>query len=199
MKITNETRYDQRILRSIFLAVVADVQKVLGRDQPLAVKAQANFIRKSCHVTVSYTRHGGTSGWAAFSGARAKIRVQREEVSVVELIWLVRHEVYHLFDVRHEQMPDAVNHRSNAAFNTIYERFGGLIERLGLDAVLTEAPKVQKPKPSTDEKRVTKLASINERIERWEWKARRAENALKKLRKQRRYYEGALAAKGPTS
>lgn len=46
--------------------------------------------------------------------------------------------------------------------------------------------KPAKPKPD-------KLASILARIERWEAKQRRAENALRKLARQRRYYEKRAA------
>lgn len=192
MNVTNETRYSGVMLRSIFLSVVSEVGKTL-RDAN-----RAELIRRSCHVTYGYTRRGGVSGWAAYSGVRCRLRIAREEVALDELIWLVRHEVYHLFDVRHERMPDAVNHRSNGAFAAVRELYPELFERYG--DVVREEPKKEKPKPTIDEKRSAKLSSIEKRIESWEAKARRAENALKKLRKQKRYYEGqlALAAKGPT-
>ena len=44
---------------------------------------------------------------------------------------------------------------------------------------------VEKPKPTVAEKRASRLAQVEVRIERWESKLRRAETALRKLRRQR--------------
>ncbi len=191
MIVTNCTRYPGVILRSILLAVIADVEKVRARDAPLDAKCRADFIRRKCRVTYVYTRNGGCSGNASLGGGRMRLRVQRGNVETVELIWLVRHEVYHLFGVEHGNMPHSVNHRSDGASVAIGERFSELVTRLG--PVLTEVAEVKKPKLGTDAKRSAKLTSIEARIKSWESKARRAENALKKLRKQRVYYETALA------
>jgi hypothetical protein len=56
--------------------------------------------------------------------------------------------------------------------------------------------KLRKPvaqKPTANDRQRNKLAGILERIKRWEQKERRAQTALAKLAKQRRYYERQLA------
>jgi len=196
--VKNSTRYSGVMLRAVLLAVVSDVEGVLRRDRGSLVSFRADNIRRGCHITCVYTRRGGCSGWASLSGGSMRLRIQRDSVSTVELIWLIRHEVYHLFGVDHAGMPDAVNNRSTAAFNTIRERFAEQIARYG-DSV-SEVPVPAKTKPSTEDKRIAKLASIEARLARWVSKQRRAENAIKKLTRQKSYYLDVVekaAAKGP--
>jgi len=56
--------------------------------------------------------------------------------------------------------------------------------------------RAKKPKPQIDKKE-QRLASINARIKRWESKRKRAETALKNLRKQQRYYQRQLVKGSP--
>lgn len=201
MKVTNYTRYSAVMLRALFLAVVNHVEKTLSSTTgtPLAVQHRAACIRTRCVVDFVYTRNGGCSGRASLGGGWCRIRVARNEVVLAELCWLVQHEVYHLFGVRHQAMPNAVNHWSSAGTAAAREHYSDLIDRYG--EVVREVPKPAKVVPTTEQKRVAKLASIEERIARWQSKAKRAETALKKLRKQKRYYESQLAtaAKEPRS
>lgn len=198
MKAKNETRYSGVMLRSVFLAVVNHVEKVLSNTTgtPLSVQARAAFIRARCTVAYVYTRGGGCSGRASLGGGWCRIRIARDEVKLAELAWLIQHEVYHLFGVKHQDMPHAVNHWSASGTAAAADHYADVITRYG--EVVREEPKPAKVVVSTDEKRVAKLTSIVERIGRWEAKQRRAEKALQKLQRQRRYYEGqlALAAKG---
>lgn len=198
MKITNKTRYSGVVLRALILSTVTDVEDVLRNDNERA-PLRASAIRDYCRVTVVYTRNGGCSGWATLNGACLRIRIQRKAVSLVELIWLIRHEVYHLFGVEHAAMADAINNRSAGAYNNIRERFVEHIERYG--DTLSEISVAAKVKPTLEKTRSEKLTSIQERIDRWESKRKRAETAIAKLTKKQRYYEWALAkaAKGPTS
>lgn len=68
-----------------------------------------------------------------------------------------------------------------------------VIRRGWLDGRLKTAPKPEPPPPSLNEARVEKMQRIEQRIARWESKRKRAETALKKLRKSRRYYERLVA------
>jgi hypothetical protein len=61
---------------------------------------------------------------------------------------------------------------------------------------LPKAKPEPKPKPDKAEVRALKLLSVTARIERWEAKARRAENALRKLRRSKAGLERALIS-GP--
>ena len=71
-------------------------------------------------------------------------------------------------------------------------------ERQGAEMIrsrfLTEDPQPEKPKPTTQELQRKRAASVETRIVTWERKAKRAQTALSKLRKQKRYYEKALLA-----
>jgi hypothetical protein len=59
---------------------------------------------------------------------------------------------------------------------------------------LMEGPQPEKPKTTTQELQRKRAASVETRILKWERKAKRAQNALSKLRKQKRYYGKALSA-----
>lgn len=191
MKVTNSTRYSGVMLRSIFLSVVSDVERVFSKDLPVGTKRRAEFIREHCHVEYVYTRRGGCSGRASLGGGWCRIRIARNEVSLAQLIWLIRHEVYHLFGVHHAAMPNAVNRWSDRGTAAAGEMHAHLLARYG--EVVKEEPLPTKRPVSVEERRVTKLTSIEARIVKWESKRKRAETALKKLQKQRRYYEGQLA------
>lgn len=71
------------------------------------------------------------------------------------------------------------------------------LERQGAELIkrkfLTEGPQPEKPKPTTRELQEKRAAQVEAGIERWEKKLRRANNALKKLRKKKRYYDKALS------
>lgn len=51
-----------------------------------------------------------------------------------------------------------------------------------------------KPEPIKPDTVLTKIQRINARVKSWQTKAKRAANALKKLERQRRYYEKRIAA-----
>jgi hypothetical protein len=71
-----------------------------------------------------------------------------------------------------------------------------VIRRGWLDGKLRSEPKPAAPAPTPDDVRAEKKARIEERIARWESKKRRAETALKKLRKSLRYYEKQALVQG---
>jgi len=64
-----------------------------------------------------------------------------------------------------------------------------VIRRGWLDGKLRSEPKPAAPAPALADIRAERQKRIEERIARWESKKRRAETALRKLRKSRRYYE----------
>lgn len=71
-------------------------------------------------------------------------------------------------------------------------------ERYGAEMIrkrfLMEGPQPEKPKPTTLDLQQKRAASVETRIVTWERKAKRAQTALSKLRKQKRYYEKTLSA-----
>lgn len=200
MPIHNETQYCGKMLRSVFLAAVKHAEGAIARTLAArhpqsttivaGIRTRADRLRRDCAVTVVYTRHRGCSGLASLGGGWCRIRVPKGSVHLARLAWLVQHEIYHLFGVRHRDMPHAVNHWSSAGIAAAREHYSHLIDRYG--DVVHETPEPAKTVVTAEQKQASRLASIEERIARWESKARRAENALKKLRRQKRYYESRL-------
>lgn len=68
-----------------------------------------------------------------------------------------------------------------------------VIRRGWLDGKLKSEPKPEIPPPTLDAVRAERKQRIEQRIARWESKKKRAETALKKLRKSLRYYERVAA------
>ncbi len=140
---------------------------------------------------------GHVSGNALLSGRATRLRLPPGECPLGNLLWLVQHEVYHLFGVQHRDFPAAVMHVTPMSVPAMRERHAALFARYG--DVVREAEPVAKVATviSLDDRRAAKAASLRDRIERWESKKRRAERALAKLRKQARYYDRIAASKGP--
>jgi len=71
------------------------------------------------------------------------------------------------------------------------------LERDGAELIrrrfLTEGKPPEEPKPTKEDLQTKRAASVDRRIIQWERKQQRATNALKKLRKQKRYYAQALS------
>jgi len=89
-------------------------------------------------------------------------------------LWRGKHEDFGHHDVRHRKLE-----RDMVAY---------VIEHGWLDGKLRREPK-PKPNPVT-----TRHTSVVRRIRTWESKAKRADNALRKLRRQLRYYEKVEAS-----
>lgn len=70
------------------------------------------------------------------------------------------------------------------------EREGAILIRRRF---LTDGKPEEKPKPTTRDLQEKRAASVERRILSWERKAKRAANALSKLRKQKRYYDKVLS------
>jgi len=112
------------------------------------------------------------------------------DASVVSFLWLARHEVWHLFGVRHEDFPAAIMHNHGGAYSSIREVYSDAIARWGVDLPKAETP--VKVKSSTEERAFAKLLDIEAKQKRWTTKLKRAQTALKKLKVSRRYYEKAI-------
>ena len=91
------------------------------------------------------------------------------------------HSLSHTFHyrLRPNDSPHSDNHRSLER-----EMIGYVIERGWLDGKLKPEPKA--PKPTAAEQKRLHVEAL---IKAWETKARRADTALKKLRKQKAYYD----------
>lgn len=131
------------------------------------------------------SRH--VTGRAAYSGMRLRITIG--DASLESFLWIARHEVWHLFGVRHEHFPDAVMHASRGAYAAVRDVYD-----IAEDATLPLAsPPEPKPVPSAEDRASAKLLRLTEREKAWTTKLKRAETALAKIRKSKRYYEKQIA------
>jgi hypothetical protein len=91
------------------------------------------------------------------------------------------HDLSHWFDYIANGKSEHSRHHARLEARMVRE----VISRGWLDGKLRDEPK---PAPATDDKRRVKLERIEAARVRWERKLKRAENALKKLTRQQRYY-----------
>lgn len=126
----------------------------------------------------------GSSGHAYLSGRAMRLTIPNGDLA--GFVWLVRHEVWHLFGVRHPDFPDAVMRATTPALDAVRALYG-----IADGATLPVAP--EKPAPTLEERASAKLEALAAREARWSSKLRRAQNALAKIKKSRGYYERQLA------
>jgi hypothetical protein len=99
------------------------------------------------------------------------------------------HDLSHYF---HARLSDAKPHASDHA--RLELRMAKEVVRRGwLDGTLKTPARAPRAKPSADDVRRQKYARILARAKAWESKRKRAETALKKLRRQAAYYERTLS------
>lgn len=214
MILTNNTRFPTRELRKILVAVHAATAASRGRlrtwdqlrirvvsgrrrgywgcatysgyNMTLTVPPRTQTVSGGPHIHWTDAEH--CNGPSAVGVTEPKRRDRITTLDVPPFVALVQHELWHNYGIRHGDMPNTVRYCST---DTDFVR--QVVADLGFDAV--EEISTPEP-PDLDDKRASKLASLDERIARWEGKLRRAENAIKKLRRQRRYYERVVAPKG---
>jgi len=154
----------------------AEKQRALGNERSAQV-AEENAER--------WILDGGT-GRAAYSGRRLRMTLHGGDL--VSLLWLARHETWHLFGVRHEHFPDSVM-RETASSRVAVALLFGVTE----GATLPRTPPEPKSVPSVEDRASAKLLRLTEREKAWRTKLKRAETALAKIRKSKRYYAKQIA------
>lgn len=202
--IRNTSKYDGAVMRRLLQRVVSEVTASLLDHHPLRdttanwnadrVMRRAGFIESACQVWIR-NRAYSRSGRANLGGGRMTLSLG-PVMTTAEFLWLARHEVWHLFGVGHDRMPDAIRHRhwdrGDAALQIVRGVYSNELHEVGeLLPLAVAAPKAA-PVPA-DAQVEAKLAAIVAREKRWTTKLRRAETALAKLKKSRKYYERKLA------
>jgi hypothetical protein len=150
---------------------------------------------KHLKIKIVYSRSGGTSGWATYSGYGMLLRLEKpsprrlykgepQRCFVRSLVHLTYHELMHSYGYRHKQYGEIPN-----------REILQICENLGLDHRYQLPEKTEKPKRVRDLP-MERYNRICDRTVQWEKKAKRAATALKKLRKQKREYERRLRAAG---
>lgn len=206
--ITNKTKWDTRALRTVFLKVINENIKFEGPLKHL-IRCTVVDSRKRWHGRYTY------SGYAYLHSGTMRLRVPPptdrcqqcqdghhyraiEDGKLVDpspcpncngtkmdpngltldtfkLAHLFEHELAHCRGYKHKGM---------CSLNSWEPRPG---DYAYLDGFKVSA-KFDKPKPVIDCK-VVRAARIDARIKTWETKLKRAETALKKLRRQQAYYQ----------
>jgi hypothetical protein len=187
MKIKNRTRYDSRVLARVFALVHSWMAKEIGhklRQWP------------RLDVEVKYRNSGrlGVSGCATVGGWHMTLRLPQERIASGEgrlrtatLAWVVWHELLHTYGYRHDRFSPPAMYNTDSA-----ERFAFVVEKIGSEMVADAAVKVKvKPtKETTQRARYDRLVA-NEKA--WQSKLKRAQTALRKIAKRKRYYERQLS------
>lgn len=175
MRVNNKTDWDTRDLRRVFTAVLQENRKHEG---PFA---------RTLNITVVPARYGGYySGYAYFNTGSMRLRLPRPKhgaLDVFKLAHLFEHELAHCRGYRHKGMCTLNDWRHAKP-----ESYPGLI---GM-TVRATPPKVR---PKVDH-RQRRYARTLAKIKSWKTKAKRAATALKKLERQRRYYERTMDGAG---
>ncbi len=166
MKIENTTDYCTRTMRSLICAVHNHIAKTEGKYKRW----------RHLRVAIKPTRQQrGASGHAYYYGTYMQVNVTKTQ-NRHRFIQVVYHELMHIYGYRHGNFSDV----SYAEIESVF----------GPDADLpktTDRP--AKPRPDIRLVRYKRLVS---RQQAWQAKLRRAQNALKKLKGQVRYYEKTL-------
>jgi hypothetical protein len=170
MRIINKTHYPTRALRSVVLRAYREVARTEGPAERWG----------STKITVVHARGGLCSGWAYRGGTRAHLRVPRQKVNAGSLYGVAWHEVMHLRGFAHGTFPHYPTHEQTV------RALCGLPEYI--EATPPTKPARRVPTPADH------IARIEARLARWVSKRRRAETAIRKLLKSRRYYERKMAA-----
>lgn len=193
MKLDNRTKYDTRALRSILCAVHtldASARATSRNAKPNGrLRTWAQLV-----VVVRYARRGDRpyTGHAYYHGGNATLSIPRERdgassCKVRELVALWQHELWHLYRIRHADMPPTVLRcRADAPF------VDRVVEYLGAQFADGRVPlahePVAKPEPTVDERRAIKVARLVARRDAWISKRDRAVRALAKIERSLRYY-----------
>lgn len=182
MKLNNETLYDTRKLRSIITAVFRRFEKIEGKG---------SYPWGMLKVDVVYGRGLGTVAGEAFvKGIYMRLFLGRCRADTRWLAHIIEHELEHCYGYGHRQMARVTQKTWDVGYSKHYD---WAAEKYG-EEFLPELPKPKTgPVVSLQEQRYQRLC---ERERKWEPKLRRAKNALTKIRRQKKYYEKALAAKG---
>ncbi len=189
MKITKNTSgYSTRELKRIICLVHSYMRKLERRPAP-RWKNLSVHVRGRDGGNVSgrafYNGCGYVNGWDVVltiprrvckgSGFWTEHKGRVNNFRARRFAWLVYHELMHTYGYNHKQYTDI--------------RDCDLAKLIPDDYVIPTAEEKAKPKATPPPKWATRYASVKKRQKKWAAKQKRAENALKKLATQARYYE----------
>jgi len=175
MRLVNSTRYDTRKLRTLVCAAHDDLAKAEGR-----LKCWPYLIVEFVYIRKEYTTRS-ISGYAYYYHGPVRIRVPKDSFDVAYAAALIQHELLHVYGYGHA----AIGHTRTRFRKQNYQ---WAVEKMGTERMLPESPAPSKPKPKRDIQR-ERYERLLKREKAWTTKKKRAATALKKITKQKRYYE----------
>jgi hypothetical protein len=194
MKIINRTDYSTRALRWLITQTHRRVSKVEGRPAPLW---------RHLRVEVVYGRTGYGTGWATLGGARMRLRLRRPTVSdgavitahaTTDAASLIQHEIYHTLGFNHHgarRLPAIPREDASG------QGFSWAVLTIGQHLpVKQKHPRIRQDANSIRRRRYEHTLI---QIKRWQTKLKRAQTALAKLQRRRRYYERLVVQAAGTS
>lgn len=201
MKLVNKTPYGGRELRRIITATYRDVEEQKGPLRSWETRDGAAHLSRlrlpslniqelviTVVVANGRQRNLPYGGCASYNGRTMRLRVPTPKLEVLQLVALVRHELWHSYGAKHADFPPGVMRCVPS------DRDRAIVDRLGLGAAVT-APEVE-PKPAVDLTQI-RYERLLKREATWAGKLQRAQRALTKIRQSKRGYEQRLAARKP--
>lgn len=173
MKLINETKYDTRTLRSLVCAIHT-FEANGGRGHRLRSW-------KRLTIRIAYAKKGNRrfTGHAYYHGGYSHLSVPRGTVSVQHLAALWRHELWHLYGIRHCDYPESILYCRVSAWTAQWEeRFGATLSEVADEVVTTDDRK--DARVADVEK---KLLAAESRLKRWEAKSKRATTGIKSAKR----------------
>lgn len=183
MKINNKTKWQTKQLRAL-------INEVMKRSPShLKDKFKEQQYRAKLEVEVVYNKQkhrGSCSGRGWYNSWSIRLMLPSQQVDRIDLAMVIAHELAHTLNYRHPDMT------GSALFN----RIGSWREIYAWAENFPLEHEPVKLKPKGTDLQLLRYNRILTRQTAWELKLKRAQNALKKINKDRRYYEKRLAAKG---
>lgn len=185
MKITNKTKWQTPHLRAFVSEVMKRAPELLRR------KMIAQKYRAKLEIEIKYNKAGQRGGYvcgrAWVNSYSMTLMVGGHEIDRVDLAHVIMHELAHTLGYRHPDM------EGNALFMRVgkWREIYAWAETLPLEVVQPKA------KPRGAELQELRFKRVMAAKDRWTAKLKRAQNALRKLNRQERYYATALASRKP--
>lgn len=178
-RIVNRTVYPTKQLRSFVVRAYRVAAKAAGPR--VVAEYERRFAKLEIIFARSNRRSGGYStGHAYLVSSICHVGIH-DNPHKPDVARVIVHEIGHCFGLNHSDMAgSAIWMRDWKAGGTRSDSIYAWANDLPL------CPKPSKAKPTIDQRRAGELARIEAGIRRWQTKAKRAENALRKLQAKRK-------------
>lgn len=185
MKIINKTKWQTPHLRAFVSQVMKRAPEYL-KQQFVSEKHRQRLL-----VRFDYNKAGKESnyvtGRAYLNSYDMQIMVGSAKISKPELAKVIMHELAHTLGYTHADM----------AGNALFMRVGNWLDIYAWAEDLPLELVQPKAKPKGAELQTIRHERVLAAKDRWTAKLKRAQNALRKLNRQDRYYANALASRKP--